>query len=174
MCVWYSLSNIQYHVDLFFDSSKRMNFVTFRWKNNVEHFLCNLYKLEWKFGAAQEIWVLIAPGKCIFNHPYWCSRDIVLKYGPCLHLHTYSVYKSSKCYFVSNYTFSQDRLVLHCSALGYEPKSNVLAHLIYYLFTIYNQFSLLWNVQRTNFVLFVCLLYVQSQQLWSLWDGQFT
>ena len=63
--------------------------------------------------------------------------------GPCLHLHTYFVYKSSKGYVVSNYTFSYDRLLLHCSTLGYDPKSNVLAHLIYYLFTIYNQFSLL-------------------------------
>ena len=33
MCVWYSISNIQYHVDLFFDISKIMNFVTFRLKN---------------------------------------------------------------------------------------------------------------------------------------------
>ena len=32
--------------------------------------------------------VLIAHGKCIFNHPYWCSRDSVLKFGRCLHLHT--------------------------------------------------------------------------------------
>ena len=53
------------------------------------------------------------------------------------------VYKSSKGYVLSNYTFSWDSLLLHCSALCYEPKSNVLAHLIYYLFTIYNQFSLL-------------------------------
>ena len=30
MCVWYSISNIQYHVDLFFDGSISMNFVTFR------------------------------------------------------------------------------------------------------------------------------------------------
>ena len=42
-----------------------------------------------------------------------------------------------------SYTCSQDRLLLHCSTLGCEPKSNVLAHLIYYLFTIFNQFSLL-------------------------------
>ena len=35
---------------------------------------------------------------------------------------------------VSIYTFSQAHLLLHCSTLGYEPKSNVLAHLIYYLF----------------------------------------
>ena len=152
-----------------------MNFITFRWKNNVERLqktkswylislfwfnpkylgLCNLYKLEWKFGAAQEIWVLIALGKCIFNHPYWCSRDSVLKCDQCLHLHTYFVYKSSKGYAVSNYTFSQHRLLLHCSTLGYEPKSNMLAHLIYYLFTIYNQFSLLWNVQRMNWMLFL-------------------
>ena len=155
MCVWYSISNIQYHVYLFFDSSISMNFVTFRWKNNVECFLCNLYKLKWKFGAAQEIWVLIAHGKCIFNHPYWCSRYSVLKCGPCLNLHIYFVYKSSKCYVVSNYTFSQDRLLLHCSTLGYEPKSNVLAHLIYYLFTIYNQYSLLWNLQRMNWMYFL-------------------
>ena len=46
--------------------------------------------------------------------------------------------KSSKGYVVSNYTFLQDCLLLHCSTLGYEPKSNVLAHLIYYLFTIYS------------------------------------
>ena len=107
MCVWYSISYIQYHVDLFFDSSKSMNFYTFRWKNNVERFLCNLYKLKWNFGAAQEILVLIAHAKCIFNHPYWCSGDSVLKLGLCLHLRTYFVYTSSKCYVVSNYTFSQ-------------------------------------------------------------------
>ena len=124
-------------------------------KYNVERFFCNLYKLEWKFGAAQEIWVLVAHGKCIFNHTYWCSRDSVLKCGQCLHLHTYFVYKSSKGYIVSNTTFLQDRLLLHCSTLGYEPKSNVLAHLIYYFFTIYNQFSLLWNVQRMNWMYFL-------------------
>ena len=152
MCVWYSISNIQYNVDLFSYSSISMNFVTFRWKNNVERFLCNLYKLKWKFGAAQEIWVLIAHGKCIFNHPYRCSRESVLKFCLCLHLHTYFLYKSSKGYVVSNYIFLQDRLPLHCSTLGYEPKSNVLAHLIYYLFTIHNQFSLLWNVQRMNWM----------------------
>ena len=118
-----------------------MKFVPFRWKNNVERFLCNLYKLEWNFCAAQEIWVLIAHGKCIFNHLYWCSGDSVRKFGMCLHLHTYFVYKSSKGYVVSNYTISQGRLLLHSSTLGYEPKSNVLAHLIYYLFTIYNQFK---------------------------------
>ena len=152
MCVWYSISNIQYNVDLFSDSNISMNFGTFRWKNNVERFLCNLYNLKWKFGAAQEIWVLIVHGKCIFNHPYRCSGDSVLKFGLCLHLHTYFVYKSSKGYVVSNCTFLQDPLPLHCSTLGYEPKSNVLAHLIYYLFTIYNQFSLLWNVQRMNWM----------------------
>ena len=74
-------------------------------KINVKHFLCNLYKLKWKFGAAQEIWVLIAHGKCILNHPYRCSGDSVLKFGLCLHLHTYFVYKSSKGYVVSKYTF---------------------------------------------------------------------
>ena len=152
MCVWYSISNIQFNVDLFSYSSISMNFVTFRWKNNVERFLCNLYKLKWKFGAAQEIWVLIAHGKCIFNHTYRCSRESVLKFCLCLHLHTYFMYKSSKGYVVSNYIFLQDRLPLHCSTLGYEPKSNVLAHLIYYLFTIYNQFSLLWNLQRMNWM----------------------
>ena len=152
MCVWYSISNIQYHVGLFFDSSISMNFVTFRWKNNVEHFLCSLYKFKWKFRAAQEVWVLIAHGKCIFNHTYWCGGDSILKFGLCLHLHTYFVYKSSKGCVVSNYTFSQDRLLLHCSTLGYEPKSNVLAHLIYYFITIYNQFSLLWNVQRMKWM----------------------
>ena len=152
MCVWYSISNIQYNVDLFSYSSISMNFVTFRWKNNVERFLCNLYKLKWKFGAAQEIWVLIAHGKCIFNHSYRCSRESVLKFCLCLHLHTYFMYKSSKGYVVSNYIFLQDRLPLYCSTLGYEPKSNVLAHLIYYLFTLYNQFSLLWNVQRMNWM----------------------
>ena len=152
MCVCYSISNIQYHVDLFFDGSISMNFVTFRWKNNVDRFLCNLYKLEWKFGAAQEIWVLIAHGKCIFNHQYWCSGDSVLKFGLCLHLHTYFMYKSSKGYVVFNYTFSRDRLLLHCSALCYEQKINVLTHLIYYLFTIYYQFSLLWNAQRMNWM----------------------
>ena len=67
----------------------------------------------------------------------------ILKFGLCLHLHTYFVHKSCEGYVVSNYTFSQVRLLLHCSTLGYEPKSNVLAHLIYYSFTIYNQFSLL-------------------------------
>ena len=71
------------------------------------------------------------------------AAEIASKCGPCLHLHTYFVYKSSQGYAVSYYTFSQDRLLLHCSTLGYEPKSNVLAHLIYHLFTIYNQFSLL-------------------------------
>ena len=43
---------------------------------------------------------------------------------------------------MSNFTFLQDRLPLHCSTLGYESKSKVLAHLIYYLFTISKQFSL--------------------------------
>ena len=47
---------------------------------------------------------------------------------------------SSEGTVVSNYIFSQARLLLHCSTLGYEPKSNVLVHLIYFLFTIYNQF----------------------------------
>ena len=89
-------------------------------KYNVERFLCNLYKLKRKFEAAQEILVLIAHDKCIFNHPYWCSRDSVLKFGLCLHLHTYFVYRSSKGSVVSNYTFSPPRLLLHCSTLGYE------------------------------------------------------
>ena len=94
--------------------------VTFRWKNNVERFLCDLYKLKWKFGAAQEILVLIAHGKCIFNHPYWCSGDSILEFGLCLHLHTYFVYRGSKGFVVSNYTFSQPGLLLHYSTLGYE------------------------------------------------------
>ena len=79
----------------------------------------------------------------LITHTDAAEIDSFLKCGPCLRLHTYFVYKSSKGYVVSNYTFSQDRLLLYCSTLGYEPKSNVLAHLIYYLFTIYNQFSLL-------------------------------
>ena len=149
MCVWYNISNIQYHVDLFIDSSISMNFVTIRWKIMLNTFYV-IYTSSNQ--AAQENWVLIANGKCIFNHPYWCSGDKILKFGLCLHLHTYFVYKSCKGYVVSNYTFSQDRLLLHCSTLGYEPKANVLAHLIYYLFTIYNQFSLLWNVQRMNWM----------------------
>ena len=152
MCVWYSISNIQYNVDLFFDTSKSMNFVTFRWKNDVERFLCNLYKLKWKLGASQESLVLIAHGQCIFNHQDWRSGDSFLKFGLCPYTHTYFVYKSSKGSVVSNYTFSQARLLLYCSSLGYEPKSNVLAHLIYHLITIYNQFSLLWNVQRMNWM----------------------
>ena len=32
-----------------------------------QRFLCNLYKLRWTFGAAQEILVLTAHGKCIFT-----------------------------------------------------------------------------------------------------------
>ena len=117
-------------------------------KNNVERFLCNLYKLEWKFGAAQDILVLIAHGKCILNQPYWCSGESVLKFGLCLHLHLLNVYTG----IFTGYTFSQDRLLLHCSTLSCEPKSNVLAHFIYYFFTIYNQCSLLWNVHRMNWM----------------------
>ena len=147
MCVWYSILNIQYYVDLFFDSSTSMNFDTFRWKNNVERFLCNLYNLEQhkRFGFSSHM----ANASLITHTDAACS---VLKFGQCLHLHTYFVHKSSKGYVVSNYRYSQDRLLLHRSTLGYEPKSNVLAHLIYYLFTIYNQFSLLWNVQRMNWM----------------------
>ena len=110
--------------------------------------ICNLYKLKWKFGAAQDIWVLIAHGKCIFNHPHQCIGDSVLKFGLCLHLHTYFVYKSSKDYVVSNYTFLLDRLPFIAQHWVMNQNQMCLLILIYYLFTIYNQFSLLWNVQR--------------------------
>ena len=46
-----------------------------------------------------------------------------------------------------------------CSFIA-QPKSNVLAHLIYHLFTIYNQFSLLSNVQRMNRMYFCMNDYV--------------
>ena len=48
--------------------------------------------------------------------------------------YTLCVYEQQMFCCVSIYTFLQAHLLLHCSTLDYEPKSNVLAHLIYYLF----------------------------------------
>ena len=55
---------------------------------------------------------LLHMGKCIVLSPMLMEESYRYNVGPCLHLHTYFLYMSSKGSDVSNYTFSKGRLGL--------------------------------------------------------------